>query len=176
MTDAPRLAEKAAEFCAASIRGWDRRAVRMLAETPEIAGYSLAAALLLGDAERVRQQVEQDPEAAVQQDPATGRTPLHAVCSSRWHQLDPERADGLVATARLLLDSGADPVAPMEPGERTPLQCVAAVASSGAGNDGLMRLLLERGADLEARDGQWQKPSPEVAGLLRAAGTGSTGA
>ena len=152
MTDAPRLAEKAAEFCAASVRGWDRSAVRMLAETPEIAGYSLATELLLGDAERVRQQVELDPHAAVRRDPATGWTPLRAVCSSRWHQFDPGRADGLVATARLLLDAGADPVAPMEPGGRAPLQCVAAVASSGAGHDGLMRLLLERGAVPTADD------------------------
>jgi ankyrin repeat protein len=147
-----QLAEKVAEFCAASVRGWDRRAVRMLAETPEIAAHGLATALLLGNAERVRQQVERDPEVAVRRDPATGWTPLHAVCASRWHQLDQGRADGLVATARLLLDAGADPVAPMGPGGRAPLQCVAAVASSGAGNDGLMRLLLERGAVPTADD------------------------
>jgi ankyrin repeat protein len=146
MTDVPRLAQRVAAFCAASVQGWDRSAVRMLAETPEIAGYSLATALLLGDVERVRQHVERDPEAAVRRDPATGWTPLHAVCASRWHQFDPGRAAGLVATARLLLDAGADLNAPMGPGGRAPLQCVAAVASSGAGNDGLIRLLLERGA------------------------------
>jgi len=152
VTEAQQLAEKAAEFCAASVRGRDRRAVWMLAEAPEIAWYSLATALLLGDAERVRQHVERDPGVAVQRDLATGWTPLHAVCASRWHQFDPGRVDGLVATARLLLDAGADPSAPMEPGGRAPLQCVSAVASSGVGNDGLMRLLLERGAVPTADD------------------------
>jgi len=152
MTEVPGLAQRVAEFCAASVRGWDRSAVRMLAETPEIASYSLATALLVGDVERVRQHVERDPEVAVRRDPATGWTALHAVCASRWHQFDAGRADGLVATGRLLLDAGADPNAPMGPGGRAPLQCVAAVASSGVGNDGLMRLLLERGAVASAHD------------------------
>ena len=75
MTEAQLLAEKAAEFCAASVRGRDRRAVRMLAEAPEIAWYSLATALLLGDAERVRQHVERDPCVAVQRNLATRWTP-----------------------------------------------------------------------------------------------------
>ena len=130
----------------ASVRDWTGAAVRMLAETPEIAGYSLATALLLGEVERVRGEVERDPGAAVRRDPVSGWTPLHAVCASRWYQLDPERADGLLATARFLLDAGADPNAPVEPGGRTPLQCAAAAASSGVGNEPVMRLLLDRGA------------------------------
>ena len=167
MTDVPRLAQQVAEFCAASVRGRDRTAVQLLADRPEIAWYSLATALLLGDAERVRQHVERDPEIAVRRDPATGWTPLHAVCASRWHQFDPGRAAGLVATARLLLDAGADPSAPMGPGGRAPLQCVAAVASSGAGNDGLMRLLLERGAAPIADDFYLAAFSSDGYGCLR---------
>ncbi len=88
----------------------------MLAETPELAGYSLATALMLGDVVRVRDEIERDPAAATRADPATGWTPLHAVCASCWHQLDPGRADGLAATARLLLDAGADPNARIRPG------------------------------------------------------------
>ncbi|MGH3203753.1 MAG: hypothetical protein ACRDP5_17120, partial [Streptosporangiaceae bacterium] len=45
------LAEKAAAFCEASIRDWTGLAARMLADTPEIAGHSLA--VVLGDAARV---------------------------------------------------------------------------------------------------------------------------
>jgi ankyrin repeat protein len=110
------LQEKVAAFCVASVRDWTGAAVRMLAETPEIAGYGLATALLLGDVARVRGEIEAG------------------------------RADGLLATARLLLDAGADPNAPLGPGGRAPLQCAAAAASSGVSNADVMRLLIERGA------------------------------
>ena len=42
------LDQQAAEFCVASIRDWTGKAVRMLAQTPEIAGHSFATALILG--------------------------------------------------------------------------------------------------------------------------------
>jgi hypothetical protein len=48
------LAEKADEFIQASISGNTRRAVHMLEETPALAGYSFATAVILGDADRVR--------------------------------------------------------------------------------------------------------------------------
>ncbi len=155
-TRAATLDKKAAAFCAASVADWTGRAARMLAETPEIAGYSLATGLLLGDAARVRDEIERDPAAATRPDPRTGWTPLHAVCASRWHHLDPGRAAGLLATARLLLDAGADPNARIRPDGRaagsSPLRCAAATASTGVGNEAIMRLLLERGATAEDHD------------------------
>jgi hypothetical protein len=66
---------------------------------------------------------------------------LHVVCASRWNQLDPARADGLVAVARLLLDAGADPVGAAG-GGNTPLRCAVA----GVVNPPIVRLLLDRGA------------------------------
>ena len=51
------LAEKADEFCQASIGGNIRRAARMLEETPAIADYSFATAVVLGDADRVRAEL-----------------------------------------------------------------------------------------------------------------------
>jgi ankyrin repeat protein len=143
---AASLDQLAAEFCVASVRDWTGRAVRLLAQTPEIAGHSLATALMLGDAARVRAEIARDPAAATRQDPATGWTPLHAVCASRWHFLDPDRAPGLVATARLLLDAGADLDARISRSGRTALNCATASASGGVGNEAVMRLLLERGA------------------------------
>ena len=138
------LAAKVAAFCEASIRDWTGRAARMLAETPEIAGYGFATAVILGDAVRVREAITRDPAAATRPDARTGWTPLHAVCASRWHRLDPSRADGLVAVARLLLDAGADPAGRTggPRGEWTPLRC----AIAGAANPAITRLLLERGA------------------------------
>jgi ankyrin repeat protein len=141
------LAEKVAAFCEASIRDWTGAAARMLAATPEIAGYNLATAVLLGDVARVREEIERDPAAATRPDAQWGWTPLHAACGSRWHRLDPARADGLLAVARLLLDAGADLHARAggqqgNPGHWTVLRC----AIAGAANPSITRLLLERGA------------------------------
>jgi len=145
------LAEKVPVFLEASIRDYTDRAARMLAANPEIAGYSFATALVLGDADHVRAEIERDPDLATRPDARSGWTPLHAVCGSRWHRLDPARTDGLLAVARLLLDAGADLEATI-PGRRygdrgrTPLGCAAATASTAGGNEPIIRLLLERGA------------------------------
>jgi len=149
---AAALDQLAADFCVASVRDWTGRAVRLLAETPEIAEHNLATALVLGDVAWVRAEVERDPAAAARRDPRTGWTPLHAVCGSRWHFLDPDRAPGLAATARLLLDAGADPIARLGQSGRSPLNCATAAASGGLGHEAIMRLLLERGAVPEDHD------------------------
>lgn len=124
----------------------------MLAETPAIAGHSFATALLLGDAERVRAEIERDPGAATRADPATGWTPLHLVCASRWYRLDSGRTAGLAEAARLLLDAGADPNAPIGGTGRSPFACAAAAASSGTGNEAVIALLLDRGATVTVDD------------------------
>jgi ankyrin repeat protein len=144
------LARKADAFCEASIRN-PRRAARMLADTPAIADYGLATAVVLGNADRVARDLRRDPALATRPDPRTGWTALHAACSSRWHQLDPTRGDGLLAVARLLLDAGADPTG-QAPGRRgrgsgwRPLRCAIAVSNSGPSNRGVVELMLERGA------------------------------
>ena len=51
------LARQAEAFCEASIRGGTGRAARMLAATPELARYSFATAVILGDAGRVRTEL-----------------------------------------------------------------------------------------------------------------------
>ena len=134
------LARRAEEFCEASIRDWTGRAARMLAATPELAGYSFATAVILGDAGRVRREIDRDPGLVTRPDARSGFTPLHAVCASQWIRLDPARADGMLAVARLLLDAGADPHGRV--GQWTPLRCAVA----GAANPMIARLLLERGA------------------------------
>ena len=140
------LAEQAEAFCEASIRDWTGRAARMLAATPEIAGYSFATAVILGDAGRVRTEIGRDPGLATRPDARSGWTPLHAVSASRWHRLDPGRAEGLLNVARMLLDAGADPNGATGGqgghGGWTPLRCAVA----GAANPLITRLLLERGA------------------------------
>jgi ankyrin repeat protein len=144
------LADRTEEFCAATIRGDMRRAARMLAETPGIA-QDFAAAVVLGDADRVGNELQRNPDLATQADPRTGWTAIHVACASRWHQLEPARAEGLLAVARLLLDAGASPVAQKKhwTGRATgwsPLRCVVAAANSGPSNRLVVELLLDRGS------------------------------
>lgn len=135
------VAERTRLFCEASVGDWTGRAARMLAALPEIAGYGLATAVVLGDAARVRSLLERNPAAAVLPDARSGWAPLHLACASRWHRLDPSRADGLEAVARLLLEAGADAVGRTRDGW-TPLRCAVA----GAANPSIVRALLDRGA------------------------------
>ena len=68
------LARQAEMFCEASIRDWTGRAVRMLAATPELAGYNVATAVVLGDAARVQAEITRDPGLATRVDARTGWT------------------------------------------------------------------------------------------------------
>ncbi|HZC73867.1 MAG TPA: ankyrin repeat domain-containing protein [Jatrophihabitans sp.] len=133
--------EQARAFCEASVRDSTGRAARMLAAQPDLAEDGLAPAVVLGDVERVRAAIEQDPAAVTRPDARTGWTPLHLAASSRWHRLEPRRADGLTDVARLLMDSGAGPTGSAANGW-TPLRC----AIAGVANPAIVRLLLDRGA------------------------------
>ena len=144
------VADQVDEFLEASIRDWTGKAARMLAATPELAGYDFRTAVVLGEADRVRGMLEEDPGLATRADDRWHWTALHAVCGSNWHRLDPARAPGLAAVARLLLDAGADPVGTTD-GPRagwTPLRC----AIAGSANPAIAGMLLERGAVPEDGD------------------------
>lgn len=138
--------ETVERFLRASVGYRIGRAVRILAEKPEIAGHSIATALVLGDQRQVRGALDRDPGLAARRDPRTGWAPLHVVCASRWH-LDPARAAGLLTTARLLIEHGAD-VHERSTGQRCwlPLRCAVISAASSNNNEPIIRLLLEHGA------------------------------
>jgi ankyrin repeat protein len=138
------LARQAEAFCRASISDGSGRAARMLEATPELATCGFATAVVLGDAGRVRSALEREPGLATRVDPLTGWTPLHAAGASRWHQFEPERADGLLAVARLLLAAGAEPTAATR--GWSPLRCVIASSNSGPSNRQIAELLLAHGA------------------------------
>jgi ankyrin repeat protein len=138
-------------FLAASVGYRVGRAARLLAEHPEIAEYGLATAVVLGDVERVERELDADPGLTSRHDPRTGWTALHAVCASRWH-LDPARAEGLLAVARMLLDGGADANSACDAGRWTPLACAVTSANSDRTNERIVRLLLDHGAMVQDGD------------------------
>lgn len=147
------LAERVGAFLDASVNGQvgqagrGGHATRLLERDPGIAGFDIRTAAVLGDAQRVRDLLARDPAQAVRPDPRNGLTPLLFVCNSRWHHVDPGRADGMLEVARLLLDHGASPDTRVGVAPR-PGHCSALYAAAGlAGNPTLTRLLLERGAD-----------------------------
>lgn len=139
------------EFLAASVSGMTmRRAARLLAVDPGIADHDFRTAVVLGDAQRVRKLLAADPGLAVRPDEWSGWLPLHGVCMSRWHHIDPARAAGLLQVARLLLAAGADPNAAVgnRPGERG--YCAPLFAAAGcSGNPAITALLLERGGTFD---------------------------
>jgi ankyrin repeat protein len=150
--------ERRAEiFVAASIEGRRREAESILDTDPAIARYSLEAAAVLGDAERVGERVSFDRAAAVAIDERRGWPPLLYVCYSHWHQIDPARAAAMAAVVRLLLDAGASP--DTNNGARNGLRS-ALKGSVELNNPDVARVLLEAGANPDLG-----RPIGEAAGL-----------
>lgn len=102
-------ARVAAAFVTASVEGRLRQASKIFGADPGIAGRSLLAATVAGDAATVREMLAADPAAAVAMDEERGWPPLLYACYSRWHQIDRGRAAGLAEVVRVLLDAGASP-------------------------------------------------------------------
>jgi ankyrin repeat protein len=134
---------RAEAFVAASVEGRLREATTILDTVPDVASHSLAAAAVLGDAQQVAQMLAVDPAAAVTIDEVRGWPPLLYACYSRWHQIDPRRAEGLTEVVRLLLDAGASPNT--NDGARYPRSALK--GSVEANNPDMTRVLLEAGAN-----------------------------
>jgi ankyrin repeat protein len=119
-------AQRALALVNASTTGRTGRAARLLADDPGVARFDVHTAAVLGDVEFIREAMPVDPDDTL----------VH-VCQSHWHRIDPSRADGLLATARFLLDAGASPNA----------ENALYGASGIANNPAITELLLQRGAD-----------------------------
>nr|WP_145552003.1 hypothetical protein [Variovorax boronicumulans] len=128
-------------------------AARLLAEQPTLADGDALVACAIGDATRLRQAMAQDPQWLHRPGGALQLPPLFAVAHSSLWQL-PAFRPGLLASARLLLDAGAD--ANQSVGNRWP---PASLQSPSPAE----RLSALYGAAGQNRD-------PELTGLLLAAG------
>src|SRR6185437_1855460 len=136
----------------------------ILARYPEVATANVFTAAVLGDEAAVRGLLAGDAAAVTRTGGPYGWDPLCHVCFSRYLRLDAGRSDALVATARVLLDAGANPNAgwyekPWQPGEKDVWESVLYGAAGVAHHAGMTRLLLERGAD--PNDGETPYHTPE---------------
>jgi ankyrin repeat protein len=158
------IPEHVVRFVRSSVNLQIGAAARMLHEHPSLAESGFPAAVVLGDASRVKAELRRDPGVATRVDLVSGWTALHLACASRFH-LDPARAPGLAEVVRLLLDAGAE-IDGMSAGRRCwrPLECAVTSANSSRNNEPIIRLLLDRGApvrsetllaSLYAADGTW---------------------
>ena len=96
------------ELIEAATDGRTSRAERMLALHPRIAGASLHAALVLGDAATVDAHLARQPALAHAPGGPRGWEPIHYVCHTSLAHSSAASADGLVAIARRLLEAGVD--------------------------------------------------------------------
>jgi ankyrin repeat protein len=144
--DAGRLARI---LVAASLDGRRiRRAARILESTPSVGRHSVFTAAVLGDASGMEQLLAEDPSRALELDDDRGWPPLLHVSYSHWERIDPSRAAGMTATARLLLDAGASPNA--NNGGRPGFDYRSALhGATRTGKTGVVRLLLDRGANAD---------------------------
>lgn len=167
-----------AEFLAAVHQQNLQGATRVLRAHPRIAHESLHIAAVLGLVHEARQLIADDPSRISQRAGDPAAEPLLFLGYSPFHGESAERDAGILATARVLLDAGADPnvkdarhgvpVLYAVTGMYNVLPLARLLLDAGANpTDGesifhaaekfhvdAMELLLERGADLNAQ-GDW---------------------
>jgi ankyrin repeat protein len=151
----PRLVHRAeAEAVAREVRarrlveeatnGRRDHAEALLALDPELGREALDAALVLGEADRVRAVLAPDPAAATRPAGTRAWLPLLYVTHSAF--LGGERTDGLIDCARALLEAGADPNSTWQHPEFGALS--ALYGAAGVAHEPRMTaLLLEAGAN-----------------------------
>ena len=138
------------------------RAQRILSAHPELPAANIHAAAILGDDAAVRRFLALDSTIATSKGGPRGWDPLTHLCFSRYLRLDGARSDGFVASAEALLDAGASANAGFQAHDHQPpeFESVLYGAAGVAHHPGVVRLLLERGAD--PNDGEVVYHAPET--------------
>ena len=140
------LIEQVKRFMHAVQEGDGATLRRVLESHPEVARTSIHAACIACDADAVERWLAKDPAAAVAPFGGGGWTPIECVAASPLAAIDDARRAASVAIAERLLASGADPQAYTMSGDNH-WKLTALYRASERGNAGIVRLLLERGAN-----------------------------
>jgi ankyrin repeat protein len=102
--------EDAVRVFLAAVHAQDRaRANEVLRVAPRVADANLHVAAVLGLADNVRRLIGEDPSRVRQRAGDPPAEPLLYLCYSPYHGENSERDEGLLSSARALLDGGADP-------------------------------------------------------------------
>jgi ankyrin repeat protein len=120
----------------------------LLAAHPDVGVTDIYTAAVRGDAERVRDQLAEDPAGATAPGGPYEWDALTYLCFSQYLRL--RASDGFVQAAEALLDAGADPDTGFHEPEHQPAPTFESALYGAAGvahHAGLTRLLLARGAD-----------------------------
>lgn len=136
----------------------------ILARYPIVAAANIYTAAALGDEPTVRAFLARDPSLVSATGGPYNWDALCHLCFSRYLRLDATRSDAFVATAKALLDAGANPNSgwfekPWRAGDPDPWESALYGAAGSAHHPGLTQLLLDRGAD--PNDGETPYHVPE---------------
>ena len=171
MSDAEALVRAACSFD-------PRPALALLTSRAAISRHDIVTGCVAGDAEHVAGLLAASPGAAREPAGPFGWEPILYATFSRLTRADPDRAEGLRAVVRLLLDAGADPNASFDHDGwlQVPLYGAAGILNDAA----LTGMLIAAGADPndngaremgEALYHGCEFPDPACAALLIDAGT-----
>lgn len=107
---ATRSIDEAVDAFLAAVESQDaQRALQVLGTAPRIAQHSLHVAAALGLAAATRRLIAEDPAAVRARAGTAPAEPLLWLTCSPFHHESAERDQGLLASARALLEAGADP-------------------------------------------------------------------
>jgi ankyrin repeat protein len=130
------------------------RGAALLEREPQLATFDFYTACACGELTFARQALEKEPELAKRAGGANGWEPLVYVCFSRFWRRDAERAQQLLAIARLLLERGADPNSRYveQHGDENEVQACIYGAAGIANHAQLTKLLLDAGARVDENE------------------------
>lgn len=131
------------EFLNAVVAQDVTRARELLSADPDLGSRSLHVAASLGLPGEAARLIAADPSSVKARAGTPAAEPLLFLCYSPFHGESPERDAGLLATARVLLDAGADPAATDARYDVPALYAVTGLRSVPA----IARLLLAAGAN-----------------------------
>lgn len=146
-------AERAQDFLRLAIdRQSGALAAHILQRHPDVARFSLHAAVVAGEMAEVERRLESGASATASADVPRSWQPLQYLCYARVPAAS--FADNAVAIARLLLDAGADPKTTWKDDWGNPFTLLTGAIGEGEGREPrhpraveLALLLIERGAD-----------------------------